>query len=277
TYHGDIRYPFYAAGSLCILNWLYGMFVLPESLAKDKRAHFRLARANPVRVFAGIGHYPLVAGLIASVFVMNLAQFGLHATWVLYTGYRYEWSELDVGLSLAFVGVGAAIVQGGLARKIIPALGPGVVGEKRALILGGFLGVFSFLGYGLATEGWMIYVIITIGSLGGIAQPAFQALITRSVRADEQGRVQGALQGTNSVSQIGGPLIATTVFAWFISERAPMHLPGASFLLGAVLMGVGLAIAWGVMRRHLVEAAEGPGEKPVLDPEGEVEAGASAL
>jgi len=257
TYHGDIRYPFFAAGALTMVNWAYGMFVLPESLPREKRARFSLGRANPIRVFAGVGKYPLVAGLAAALFLMNLAQFGLHATWVLYTGHRYGWSPLGVGLSLAFVGVSAAIVQGGLARKIIPALGAGVVGEKRAVLLGGGIGVLAYIGYGLATEGWMIFAIITLASVGGVAQPAFQALITRAVRGDEQGSIQGAITGANSIAQIGGPLIAASVLAVFIAEHPPFDLPGASFLVAAVLAAMGLAVAAWAMKRFSVVPGEG--------------------
>lgn len=252
TYHGDIRYPFFAAGGLTMLNWAYGLFVLPESLPKERRAKFSLGRANPIKVFAGVGRYPLVAGLAGAVFLMNIAQFGLHSTWVLYTTHRYGWSPLGVGLSLAFVGVGAAVVQAVLSRKVIPALGKGVLGEKRAVLLGGAIGVLAFVGYGLATQGWMIYAIITAASLGGIAQPAFQALITRSVRGDEQGSIQGALTGANSIAQILGPLIATNVFALFISDHPPVKgLPGASFLLGAALMALGVGVSAWAMARFL--------------------------
>ncbi len=258
TYHGDIRYPFFAAGGLTMVNWLYGLFVLPESLPRERRAHFTLARANPVRVFAGVGKYPLVAGLMAAVFIMNVAQFGLHATWVLYTAHRYEWGPLGVGLSLAFVGVSAAVVQGGLARKIIPALGPGVIGEKRAVLLGGAIGVLAYLGYALATEGWMIFVVIVLASVGGVAQPAFQALITRAVRGDEQGSIQGALTGANSIAQIMGPIIATSVFSLFISDDAPFTLPGASFIVAALLAAIGLGVAAWAMKRFLPPAAPTP-------------------
>lgn len=258
TYHGDIRYPFFAAGALTLLNWGYGLFVLPESLPRHRRAHFSLSRANPIRVFAGVGKYPIVAGLAAAVFLMNIAQFGLHATWVLYTGYRYQWGPLTVGLSLAFVGVGAAIVQAGLARKIIPALGPGPIGEQRAVLVGGAISVLAYIGYATATQGWMIFAVITVASLGGIAQPAFQALITRSVSAHEQGSIQGALTGTNSIAQILGPLIATYVFALSISDQAPIHLPGASFLLAALLAALGLGVAHWAIGRFLPTPTAAP-------------------
>jgi DHA1 family tetracycline resistance protein-like MFS transporter len=115
--HGDVRYPFYAAGILTLCNWLYGFFVLPESLPRERRGHFTLARANPVGAFHGLGRYPMVAALAAAFFFSNLAQFGLHATWVLYLKHRFDWSPRAAGLSLFAVGLCAAIVQGGLAAR----------------------------------------------------------------------------------------------------------------------------------------------------------------
>ncbi len=241
----DIHLPFYVAGGVTLLNWLYGCFVLPESLAPNLRRPFSLARANPLGAFRGLGKYPLVAGMAGSLFMLNLAMFGLHATWVLYTAHRYGWNEFQVGLSLTIVGLGAAVVQGGLARRIIPALGPGVLGEKRALLIGMGIGVLAYIGYGAATEGWMIYAIVVAASLGGIAQPAGQALITRTVSPSEQGAVSGALASLQSVANILGPLIGTKVFAWAVSDRAfpPLNLPGLSFFVGAFLAGIGLLLA----------------------------------
>jgi DHA1 family tetracycline resistance protein-like MFS transporter len=241
----DIHLPFYVAGGITLINWIYGCFFLPESLPMELRRPFSLARANPLGAFVGLGKYPLVAGLASALFMLNLAMFGLHATWVLYTAHRYKWDDLQVGLSLALVGVGAAIVQGGLARLIIPALGPGVVGERRALLLGISIGVLAYVGYGSATHGWMIYAIVAVASLGGIAGPAGQALITRTVAPTEQGTVQGSLTSLQSVANILGPLIGTSVFAWAISERAtpPLNVPGLSFYVGAVLATIGLLLA----------------------------------
>ncbi|HVZ95127.1 MAG TPA: TCR/Tet family MFS transporter [Phycisphaerales bacterium] len=248
----DIRLPFYVAGGITLLNWLYGYFVLPESLAPQSRAKFTLARANPFVIMAGVGRYPLVAGLAVAFFLMYLAMFGLHATWVLYTMHRYHWSSFDVGLSLALVGVGAAVVQAGLARKLIPALG-----ERRSLLFGVTLGALTYVGYGLAPQGWMIYAIIVLGSIGGIAQPAGQSLITKSVRPDEQGAIQGALTSLQCVAQIIGPLIGTAVFSYFISDHAPFggDLPGASFILGGIFCGIGSIIAAVVTNRHMPRTA----------------------
>lgn len=241
----DIHYPFYAAGILALLNWLYGYFVLPESLPATRHHSIRFARANPIGAFSGLTKYPMVLGLAASFFLMNAAQFALHATWVLYTGHKFGWGPEDVGLSLFAVGICAAIVQGGLARRIIP-----VLGERLSLLIGVAIGVVSYIGYGAATHGWMIYATIAFGCLGGIAMPAAQSIITRSVPRDQQGTVQGAMTSLQSVANVLGPLIGSSAFAYFISERAPFKLPGAPFYVGAILSFLGLVIAAIVLRRH---------------------------
>lgn len=247
--HGNIRYPFYAAGLLTLINWCYGMFVLPESLPRERRGHFTLARANPIGALFGLVRYPLVAGLAGSLFLVNLAQFALHATWVLYTKHRFEWTPRDVGLSLFAVGIGAALVQGGLARKVIPALG-----EKRSLLISLALAVLVYAAYGAATHGWMMYVAIAVGALCGIGQPAAQAMITRTVRPYEQGSIQGALASGQNIANIVGPLIGATVFAYSISPGAgPFKVPGMVFFVGAGLTALGwVAAAWAVSRhgRH---------------------------
>ena len=126
----------------------------------------------------------------------------------------------------------------GLTRKIVPKLG-----ERWSLVLGIAMGACAYAAYGLATEGWMIYTIIAIASLGSVAGPAAQALITHSVRPDEQGTVQGALTGLQSIAGIFGPLVGGLTFAYFISERAPIALPGAPFFVGAALSVLGLIVA----------------------------------
>lgn len=234
----DIHYPFYAAGTLSLLNWLYGLFLVPESLAPENRSKFKLSKANPIGALKNLNRYPLVAGMAASLFLLNIAMFGLHTTWTVYTMHRYHWEPWQVGLSLALVGVGAAVVQAGLARKLIPALG-----ERRSLLFGLVLAIFAYIGYGTATQGWMIYAIVLVASIGGIAQPAGQSMITRSVRPDEQGAIQGAITSLQSIAAVIGPLIGSNAFAYFISDRAPAYIPGASFYVGAFLATIGTLIA----------------------------------
>ncbi|MGQ0629194.1 MAG: TCR/Tet family MFS transporter [Phycisphaerales bacterium] len=243
----DVRLPFYVAGGISILNALWGVFVLPESLPRERRAPIRLSRANPIGAYASLTRYPFVFAMAGSLFLLNLAQFILHATWALYTSHRYGWDTWHVGLSLCVVGIAAAIVQGGLARRIIPALG-----EPRALVVGIAIGVLSYLGYALAPEGWMIYAILAVGSIGGISQPACMSLITRTVGPTEQGSVQGALTSLQSLAGIAGPIIGGSVLARFIGPTPPFDLPGAAFVLSSLLCFFGLLIAmWAVSRtRH---------------------------
>jgi DHA1 family tetracycline resistance protein-like MFS transporter len=239
----DIRLPFYVAAALNALNFLYGLFVLPESLDAKHRRAFDWRRANPLGSLARLARFPLALGMAGAMFFLNLATFGLHATWVLYTKHRYHWSPRDVGLSLMVVGLGAAIVQGGLARKLIP-----ILGEKGSWLAGVGLAILAYLGYGLATQGWMIYAIISVASLGAIAGPAGQALLSKAVRPDEQGELQGALTSLQCVAQVAGPLIATQFFRYFIGPAAPAYVPGASFLFGALLCVIGLALSARALR-----------------------------
>lgn len=253
-----LRVPFFVAAGLTLANWLYGYFVLPESLAPENRRKFSWARANPVSSLAALRHHPLVLGLAVSFFLSNLANFGLHALWVLYTGHRYGWKPSQVGASLAVVGIMAAIVQGGLARRIIPALG-----EVRSVTIGYLIGAVSFLGYGLAPEGWMIYAILVFGSLGGIGAPAAQGLISRNVADNEQGAIQGALTSLGSVAGFVGPILSTSLFGYFIGPKAPVQLPGVGFFLGALLLLASLAVALGTISRHPPKRASASGSGPL--------------
>lgn len=258
----DIRLPFWVAGGLCMLNWLYGLAVLPESLPTDRRRHFELKRANTFGTFAHLTRYPLVFSLACAYFFLYLAMFGLHATWVLYTAHRYHWSTVQTGLSLTAVGIGAVIVQGGLARKIIPALG-----EPRSLLIGIAIGAAAYFAYGLATEGWMIYAIIAVASLGGISQPASQSIITRSVPPTEQGEVQGAMMSLQSIAQVIGPAAGGWTLGFFISDRSPVYLPGAPFFLSGLLATIGLvASAWALRRLPVPALPDGTPPEPARSP-----------
>ncbi len=232
----DIRYPFWAAGALTLLNGVYGAFVLPESLPRDRRS-VRTVR-NPLAALSIFGEYPLARRLAGAVFLVNVAQFALHATWRLYTGHRYGWTPGDVGWSLFAVGVGAFVVQGGLARHLVPRLG-----ERRAILIGLGFAVAAYVGYALATQGWMIYLAIAIASFGGIAMPAMQSLITRAVRPDQQGAVQGGLVSAQSLANIAGPLLGAWLFAWSIDPEHPDAHPGTVFFASAALAAAGLVAA----------------------------------
>ncbi len=241
----DLRLPFFVSAGLALLNWLYGFFIVPESLAPENRSPFAWKKANPVGSLKVLRSYPLVWGLALAFVLMVMAQRGLETTWVLYTGHRYGWDERTNGLTLALVGVTAAIVQGMLVKPTI-----GRLGERKTILLGLCVGIGAFLGYGLATQGWMVWPVIVVGSLGGLAGPALQGLVAGTVSASDQGKIQGALTSLMSLTAIAAPLIFVGgVFSYFTSERAPFALPGAPFLLGAVLMVFALVELLRLFRR----------------------------
>lgn len=243
----NLRLPFFTAAACVGLNWLYGLAVLPESLPPEKRRAFSWRRANPVGSLLLLGKFKGVLDLAGMQFVFMFGSVMLQSIWVLYTAYRYDWQTGQVGVSLALVGVMSMIVQGRLVKPIL-----GWLGERRGLIVGLVLSGLVMIGYGLATQGWMIYALIVVGGFGGIAGPAAQALITREVPGDEQGAVQGSLAGLNSLASIFAPMIATWSFGYFIGAGTPVHLPGIPFFESAGLLFVAAGIAWRSFRtgRH---------------------------
>ncbi|WP_193213227.1 TCR/Tet family MFS transporter [Luteolibacter marinus] len=239
-----LRVPFLVAAGITLLNWLYGAFVLPESLAPENRRPFTWASAHPIKTLSALRRWPLVFGLAGTHFLSILAGNIYPCLWVLYTGHRYGWNSKQVGLSLALVGVMAAIVQGGLAGRVIR-----VIGERRGIYLGLLAMTVAMACYGAATEGWMIYGIILIGSIAGIGSPATQSMISQSVPADEQGAVQGALNSITSVAGIAAPLLWTALFSWAIAPERSPEVPGLPFF-GAGLVALAAAgLAWRAFRR----------------------------
>lgn len=243
--HFGLRVPFYAAGTLTLINWLYGYLILPESLKPENRRAFSLRRSNPIGALLELKKQRLVLGLSISYFISSIAHQVYPSIWVLYTSYRYGWGTKQTGLSLALVGLMAAIVQGGLTRKIIPK-----IGERRAAVGGLIIMAIALTGYGLAPQGWMIYGIIVFGSLSGIAVPAIQGMISRTVSDNEQGGIQGSLTSLQSVAGAIGPLFATGIFGYFISTNAPLIIPGAAFFFSSGLAVMAAMLAARSFRRN---------------------------
>jgi DHA1 family tetracycline resistance protein-like MFS transporter len=237
---GDVspRLPFWVAAALSFANWLYGLFILPESLPADRRAPFRWKSANPVGMLSLLRASPALAGLQLANFFSQLAHVVLPSTFVLYAGYRYGWDVKMVGLTLAIVGVCSMVVQG-------VAIGPMVrhLGERRALLLGLLCGALGFLIYGVAPTGLLFCVGIPVMALWGVSGAATQALMTRLIAPDQQGQLQGATASVQSIAQLIGPFLFTLTFAYFIGASAPVKLPGAPFLLAFVLLLLALGIA----------------------------------
>jgi DHA1 family tetracycline resistance protein-like MFS transporter len=228
--HEDPRLPFWVAAGLSLANFLYGLFVLPESLSLDKRTAFRLKAANPIgamRLLAGSG----LTRFAVIKFLSDLAHVVLPSTFVLYATYHFGWGAREIGLTLAGVGVGSLVVQGGLVGPIVKRLG-----EAKALILGTVCGVIGFMVYGFAPNGLWAIAGIPIMAFWGLSGPALQALMTRRVGATEQGKLQGATSSLTGIANLIGPLLFPLFFSWAISGTGGLHVPGAPFLLASLLM-----------------------------------------
>ena len=227
--------PFLVAASFSLLNFIYGYFVLPESLTLKHRRRFEWKRANPLGSLTQLKKYPMVMGLIGAFTLLFIASHAVQSNWTYYTMYKFQWDEAAVGYSLGFVGLAVAIVQGGLMRFIMPKLG-----QHRAIYLGLFLNMLSLLLFGFATAGWMMYAILLPYALAGIAGPALQAIMSLEVPANEQGELQGGLTAVMSLTSIVGPLIMNNLFAYFTLKSAPFLFPAAPFITGAVMVAISL-------------------------------------
>ncbi len=246
-----LRLPFLVAAGLNLTNFLYGFFVLPESLRPEHRRPFSLRRSSSLDLVATLRRHPVVLGFAGTFACSCLAQQILQSVWAIAGEGRFGWREVDVGTSLAAVGLSSAIVQGGLIRVLVPRLG-----ERRALVLGLAVNVLGFVAFGLATRGWMMYAIVVPFALGGLANPSLQALVSRAVGPAEQGEVQGALTSIQSLTAVVAPLIGTGLYATFGPATARPHVPGAPFFLAACFHAVGLALAVRLFARPPLPAVE---------------------
>jgi len=254
------RVPFYAAGALTLANWLYGWFILPESLQPENRRSIDWSRANPFGAFAALRARPQVMWLAVCALFSFVAHTVYPSVWVLYTEFRYGWTPLLNGLSLAAVGVCAAVVSAWLTGKVTAR-----VGDWRTAFIGLAVAVCGYLGYGLATNGWMVFVIILFGSIGGLAVPAVQSLISNSVGDDEQGAMQGAITSLESIAGIIGPLLATNLFSYFIAPDRSLKVPGAPFFAAALIGLVAFFLAFKARtaaRAHGTDRVGNPAPEP---------------
>jgi len=241
------RVPFYAAAILCFLNFLYGYFILPESLSNDNRRAFEWKRANPITAFVRLKKYPSLIGLIISIFLLYVGSHAVHSNWSFFTMYRFHWDEKMVGISLGVVGLLVGIVQGVLIRWINPKLG-----NEKSIYLGLALYTFGMLLFAFATQSWMMFVFLIPYCLGGIAGPAMQAVISEKVPANEQGEIQGTLSSLMSASAIVGPPLMTNSFYYFTHKEAPFLFPGAPFVLGGFLMLISTFIAYNSLKKQSI-------------------------
>jgi DHA1 family tetracycline resistance protein-like MFS transporter len=239
----DPRLPFWFAAGLSLLNALYGWLVLPESLPREKRSAFSWRRANPIGALKLLRDHQGLAPLATVAFLSNLSHVVLPSTFVLYAAYRYGWSEYEIGLALAGVGVCSTLVQGGLVRPFVARFG-----ERAALLTGLACGILGFAIFGLAQTPLVFLGGVIFSALWGLTGPAAQGLMTRRVGASTQGRLQGANASLTGIAQMVGPILFTRIFAIFIENPRGLHVPGAPFLLAGLILCGALGLAWHASR-----------------------------
>jgi len=227
------RLPFWVAGGLSLLNTMYGLFVLPESHPPERRTAFSWKKANPIGALFLLRSYPRLTALAAVFMLYQLAHQVLPSVFVLYSGHRYGWKEIDVGTCLAAVGVCGVIVQGGLVRPIVARLG-----ERRSMLTGLVFGMLGFSIYGLATTGRGMWYGIPVFAFMGLFGPSSMGMMSRAVNPTQQGQLQGATSCLAGITGLIGPALYTSTFAEAIRPGRSWQLPGAPFLLAAALLAV---------------------------------------
>lgn len=231
------RAPFFAAAALAALNFLYGVFVLPESLPPERRRNFEWKRANPLGTFMAFRRYPAVLTIAGAVFLWQLAHQVYPSTWSFFAKIRFEWTEAMIGASLAFVGVLMAFTQGFLTGKIVPR-----IGEYRAVILGVLSGATSMAMLAVTTTTLFAYVAMLAGVLQGLAYPSMNAIMSKQAPPDRQGELQGGVSSMMSLTTIIGPIMMTQTLGRFSGAGAPVYFPGAAFALAVLLALLSLMI-----------------------------------
>lgn len=243
--HFGLRVPFMVAAGLSLVNWLYGYFILPESLSKMQRRDFSWKRANPIGSFINASKHPAILGLLATLLLLYVASHSVQSNWSYYVIEKFQWSPTMIGYSLAVVGITVAIVQGGLIRVIIPK-----IGNRKAIYLGLILYVIGFICFAFAANGLMMMLFIIPYCLAGIGGPAMQSIISNQVPENAQGEIQGITTSLQSLAAIIGPFLASHIFVYFIQDGTPFYFPGAPFILSAFLTLIGLIIAIRALRKY---------------------------
>ena len=253
------RVPFIAAAVLCFLNWLWGYFILPESLPKNLRRPFEWKRANPIGSLLLFKRYKGIGELVGSLILVYIAAHAIQSNWAFFLTEKFKWSPGLIGTSLGVVGLMVGLVQGGLTRVVNPWLG-----NEKSVYVGLSLYSLGMLLFAFATQSWMIFAFLVPYCLGGIAGPALQSIITSHVPSNEQGELQGALTSLMSVTTIVGPLIMTNLFAYFTGPKAPVHYAGAPFILGALLLIVSTIMAYHALKTEKLQAVPHDEERAVV-------------
>lgn len=247
------RAPFYAAAALAALNFVFGYFILPETVTKEKRRQFRWSRANPAGGLKYIGAIPGVGALLIVFFFYQIANMVYPAIWAYYTAAAFGWSPGMIGASLAVYGLSMAITQGVLIRWIIARLG-----ESRTVWFGLIYNAITLSIIAFISEGWLLLAMTPLAALGAVVAPALTGVMSQRASDDQQGELQGVLTSINAVGMITAPIVFTWIFAQFTRAEATLYLPGASYLLATAFMLIGWAIYAFANRRADPISADAP-------------------
>lgn len=265
----DLRLPFWVAGGLSLVNTLYGLLVLPESLPPERRSPFRLKNANPWGAMKLLGGHPVLLGLSVALLFSSLAHESLPATYVIYANHRYGLSDLEVGGVLAAVGIVSTLVQAGLTGKVVQA-----IGERKAMAAGFGLGTLGFVLYGWAPTGGLFLLGLPFVALWGLAGPSSMALLANATGGEGQGQLQGALASLRSITGMVGPIFFAELLAQSIAPKPLAWLPGVSFYASATLLGLAGLLSWWATRPSVMVASGG--SVPAAGPTSEAQAEAQA-
>ncbi|MBL6751572.1 MAG: TCR/Tet family MFS transporter [Nevskia sp.] len=236
--HLGPRLPFWASAALALLNFGYGLFVLPESLPPERRDAFRWQKANPVGALRLLRAHTGLLGLAGVNLLFQVAHHVLPSMYVLYTGYRYGWNTLTVGLTLMTTGLFSIVVQGAMVKPAVRWLG-----ERGALLAGLGFGIAGFTWFALAPNQWWMWAGLPVFAWMGLFGPGLQSLMSRRVPPQEQGKLQGANSSIVGIAGLVGPLLFTQIFAFAIDKTHAWSFPGAPFFVAAGLLGLSLALA----------------------------------
>ncbi len=240
----NLRLPFLAAAGLCLINGLYGLLVLPESLPVERRSsRVNWSRANPMGALDFLRRARGVRGMAAVNLCQQLGFNVLPTIFVLYTGYRYGWTPRTLGFVFMATGISQILVQAVLVGPVVNR-----IGERGAVLLGAGMGSLAFVVYALAPNGLVYLVGIPIYAMSGFLQPGLMGLMTARVGPAQQGRLQGALQSLQGIASFTAPSFFGLTFAWAVRHNATLHLPGLPILASALLFALGFCISLVVAR-----------------------------
>lgn len=245
------RAPFFAAAAIAGLNFLYGLFVLPESLAEADRRPFDWRRANPFGAFLHFRKLPGVRWFLVATGIYGFAHTVYPSTWSFHGRIRYDWADWEIGLSLALVGIGSAVIQTGLIGPVMKR-----IGAARTALFGMAANIAAMVGYAFAYEGWMALAVIPLSSLGGFTSPALNTLISNVTPSNAQGELHGANASLGALGMMLSPLVMTQTLHAFSVPQAPVYFPGAAFLLAAALSVVAVPpFLWAMRTTPSTDAA----------------------